>query len=221
MKDIPAFTTENGVASLSLQQIPYTGIAHIKIHSSAALPAFLNDCVGFCCAVGAKQVLACGHSDLEQYPIYTRILTMQMPIPENVDQACLFPVTEKTLANWLEIYNESMKNVPNASFLSKRTGEPILQKNSAYFVHDNGALLGIGLVEDDKILAVASCKKGAGERVMCTLFGAICGDTVKLEVAENNLPAMKLYRRMGFVITGVQNSWFDITKKLSLSRKNT
>lgn len=214
MKDIPAFVTENGVAALSLQQIPYTGFAHITIYSSMALIEFLGECVGFCRAAGAEWILACGQAGLEKFPVYTRILSMQMPMPESKEQACLFPVTEQTVDEWLAVYNNAMKDVPNASFLSKQTGKSILQKNSAYFVHDDGELLGIGVVENDTILAIASCKKGAGERVMHTLCGALCGDFVKLEVAENNIPAMRLYKRMGFVVTGVKNTWYDVTKKV-------
>lgn len=214
MKDIPAFATENGVAALSLQQIPYTGFAHITIHSSMALTKFLDECVGFCRAVGAERILACAHTGLQQFPVYTRILSMQMPVPESRDQACLFPVTEQTVEKWLAVYNDAMKNVPNASFLSRQMGKTILQKNAAYFIHDNGELLGIGIVENDTIHAIASCKRGAGERVMHTLFGALGGDIVKLEVAENNIRAMKLYKRMGFVATGVKNTWYDVTKKV-------
>jgi ribosomal protein S18 acetylase RimI-like enzyme len=33
-----------------------------------------------------------------------------------------------------------------------------------------------------------------------------------VEVAENNGPAINLYRRMGFVTTGILKTWYDVTK---------
>lgn len=215
MKDIPVFATDNGIASLGLQQIPYTGFAHITIHSSTVFNEFLEDCVGFCRAVGAKRVLACGHNGLELYPIYTVILSMQRPVPEKPGEDCLFPVTEKSVGRWLDIYNDAMVHVPNAVILSKQMARELMEKGSAYFVHHNGDILGIGAIENDTIKAVVSCKKGAGERVMLSLCGALSGVTVKVEVAENNEPAMRLYRRMGFISTGILKTWYDVTKNIS------
>ena len=214
MKDIPMFVTENGVASLSFQQIPYTGFAHITIHSSQAFEAFVGECVGFCRAVGAERILACGHDSLNAFPIYTKILRMQMDLQEERGSDCLFPVTEKTLDRWIEIYNTGMKNVPNATILSKRMGLEYVEKGAAYFVHNDGGLLGIGIIEDDVVQAIVSCKKGAGERVMKCLFNAISGDVVKVDVAENNLPAMNLYGRMGFIPISVVKIWHDVTKNI-------
>lgn len=215
MKDIPVFATENGVASLSLQQIPYTGFAHISIQSTLNFDAFLRECVGFCRVVGAERILACGHMELQQHPIYTRVLAMQMPTLDDEDQACIFPVTEKSFNEWLDIYNSAMKNVPNAVILSKQMARSLVEKGLAYFVHDNGEVLGIGVVEGNTVQAVVSRKKGAGERVVKSLCGAVRGDTVKVEVAENNQSAMRLYERMGFVATGVLRTWHDVTKNIS------
>ena len=214
MKDIPVFATQYGVAALALQQIPYTGIANITIHSTQMFEEFLAECVGFCRAAGADKILACGHNELEAYPVYTTVLKMQMPVPETEAQAYLFPATDETIDRWLDIYNNGMANVPNALILSKKMAKEIVNAGTAYFVHMQSRLLGIGIVQDDMVRAVVSCQKGAGECVMNTLVGAVCGDTVKVEVAENNEPAMRLYRRMGFVTAGIVNVWHDVTKKV-------
>ena len=215
MKDIPVFATENGAAALSLQQIPYSGIAHITIHSTEDFSMFLQECVGFCRAVGAVTILACGHKALAPYPVYTQILSMQMQVTGDIADACLFPVTESSLEEWMRIYNDAMRGVPNAAILSKKMANDLLARKVAYYVHENGNLLGIGAVEDDTVLAIASCVKGAGERIMMALCSAVIGDTVRVEVAENNIPAMRLYQRMGFVPTGILKNWYDVTKNLS------
>lgn len=214
MKDIPCFATENGVAGLSIQQIPYNGSAYITIHSTLALDAFLEECIGFCRAVGAEQIFACGHKELEKYPVHTRILRMHMQMPEDRESGCLLPVTENTLNTWLEIYNAAMKNVPNAEILSQSRGKELIDKGGAYFVHLDGTLMGIGAISDSKVDAIVSCQKGAGEMVLKTLCGALFGDMVEVEVAENNMPAVRLYNRLGFITTGVVNTWYEILKKV-------
>lgn len=214
MKDIPCFATENGVAGLSIQQIPYNGSAYITIHSTQVLDAFLEECIGFCRAVGAERIFACGHNDLVKFPMHTRILRMQMQMPEDRESGCLFPVTENTLNTWLEIYNAAMRNVPNAEILSRSRGKELADMGVAYFVHLDGTLMGIGAMSDSKLDAIVSCQKGAGEMVLKTLCGALAGDMVELEVAENNLPAVRLYNRLGFMTTGVVNTWYDVLKKV-------
>ena len=76
MRDFPIFTTENGVGSLVLKEIPYRGVAYITIRDSSAPAEFLNECADFCRAVGAQHVYASGHSILESYPVYTSIVQM-------------------------------------------------------------------------------------------------------------------------------------------------
>ena len=69
MRDFPVFTTENGVGSLSLKEIPYSGIAYVTIHDSSFPTEFLKECLDFCRAVGATKVYATGHETLEVYPL--------------------------------------------------------------------------------------------------------------------------------------------------------
>ena len=70
MRDFPVFSTENGVGSLVLKEIPYNGAAYVTIHSSSFPTEFLNECVEFCRAVGARDVYAAGDDCLRQYPLH-------------------------------------------------------------------------------------------------------------------------------------------------------
>ena len=124
MRDFPMFTTEYGVASLFLKEIPYRGRAHIKIQSSLDPEKLLEECIGFCRACGAEWIDAAGHEYLEKYPLITALWAMQCPkeaIPET--DACLFPMTTETMQQWLEIYNERMENIPNAAFMDSKDGK--------------------------------------------------------------------------------------------------
>ena len=56
MRDFPVFTTENGVGSITLKEVPYKGIAYIKIQSSQQPCEFLEECVDFCISAGADRI---------------------------------------------------------------------------------------------------------------------------------------------------------------------
>lgn len=211
MKDIPAFTTENGAASLFLREIPYRGRAHIKLQSSEDPLALLEECVSFCKMCGADWIDAAGDEALECYPLITALVIMQRPL-EGIGEtdAALFPVTEKTVRQWLNIYNEKMADVPNAAYMSSKDGEELLKTGDGYFIHKGGVLLGIGKAAGDFIDTVISVVPGAGETVVKALCSLLTEDTVRLMVAEANERAVRLYQRMGFVKVKEVSRWYRV-----------
>ena len=213
VRDFPIFTTEYGLSSLVLKEIPYKNQAYIRILDlqPGKLVPHLRECVSFCRMAGAERIFAAG-AGLEDYPVYTHVLSMQGQARVDPGKvACLFPVTEQTAARWREVYNRAMKCVDNASTLEGRDEKIILEKPGACFVHDNGTLLGIGWLADNKLLAVAAVQRGAGEQVVNTLLSLVEGETVTLEVASTNQKAIALYERLGFVKTGIVTTWHDVT----------
>lgn len=213
MKDIPMFTTEYGVASLMLKEIPYRGQAYIRVRTAQTgqVPELIAECVSFCRMVGAEAVYAAGHDDLEQWPVYTTVLEMRGEARvdwEKVEN--IFPVTEQTVPRWREIYNERMRGVDNAATLESRDENRILESGGAYFVHRQGELLGIGWLEDGKLLAVAAAIPRAGEQVMHTLMSLDEGGQITLEVASTNERAIRLYERLGFIKTREINRWYRV-----------
>ncbi len=213
MRDFPVFTTENGVASLVLREIPYRGEAYITLQDAQNPKELLTECVDFCKMAGAEKIYATGHDWLEKYPVYTQVVKMQRPkdgLPEC--DAALFPVTEKTVEDWRRLYNDRMWNVPGASTVTRDGGKELLAMGGGYFVHKNGELLGIGIAREDKIEAIASVKPGAGETVLLTLCSALFFEKIVLEVASNNERAISLYERLGFLKTGLLRTWYDVLK---------
>lgn len=211
MRNIPMFTTENGVASLTLEKIPYTGQAYVAIRDSAEPHAFLQECVDFCRAAGADSVYAMGCAVLTAYPLYTAIISMsrkRKELPES--DAILVPVRIETLSSWRDIYNEKMRDIPNAAFLTIRDSERMLQEGNCYFVQRGEEILGIGVAGEGMIKAIASVIPGGGKDTMLALCSALCTDTVSLEVASNNIPAIKLYERLDFVETETISRWYKI-----------
>ncbi|MBE6959530.1 MAG: hypothetical protein E7448_02255 [Ruminococcaceae bacterium] len=211
MKDIPVFTTEFGVASLFLREIPYRQRAHIKIQSSLEPEKLLEECVGFCRACGAQWIDAAGHEYLEKYPLITALYAMQCDKEAlGETDACVFPVTEETVLKWLEIYNERMADVPNAAYMDSKDGKELLKTGDGYFVHRDGRLLGIGKAAGDFIDTVISVEPGMGETVVKALCSILTQDTVRLMVAGANIRAVRLYERMGFVKTKELSRWYRV-----------
>ena len=214
MRDFPVFSTENGIASLVLREVPYRGEAYITLQDSQEPELLLAECVDFCRAVGAEYVFAKGHSILEKYPLHTAVWQMQRlrdGMPET--DAALFPVMEETLEQWCSIYNEKMKSVSNAATMTRENGNKLIARGAGYFVHRDGDLLGIGIAAGDTVEAVISVKPGCGKDVMLALCNLIFTDEIRLEVASTNIPAIKLYEKLGFIKTKELSRWFCVDKK--------
>ena len=209
MRDIPVFTTEFGVASLVLKEIPYQGSAYITIQSSQTPEELLEECAGFCRACGAERIYATGHPWLEQKPLYTAVWEMRCPrsaLPDT--DAALWPVQASQLETWRQIYNEKVRKIPNAAWMSQMQGREMLQKGDGYFVHRGEQLLGIGRASGDRIDWVASVKPGAGREVVCALAHALTSDAVTLTVASENKKALRLYEELGFVPCKEISRWY-------------
>ena len=212
MKDIPVFDTETGVSSLVLKEIPYKQIAYINVQSvqPGGLKAHLQECVSFCRMCGAERVFATGHPELEQWPMHCRVLKLRGCVTGQEPTANLFPVTEATVRQWRDIYNEKMGPVDNAATMTARDEGTILSSGGAYFVHDGEKLLGIGWVRENEILCIAAVQPGAGEQVLATLLTLTGDEPAQLEVASTNWRALRLYERMGFVTVGERSGWYTV-----------
>lgn len=213
MRDIPVFTTEYGVASLIFKEIPYRAEAYIRIHDlqPGMIAPMLEECVGFCRAVGAEKVYAAGSDELETYPLHTAVYEMRGEARIDREKtANLFPATEQTVTCWREILNNRMLSVDNAGTLEKRDEKRILESGGAYFVHDGGELLGVGWMDGETLLTVASAVPGAGERVMHSLMSLAEGSMLTLEVASTNNRAIRLYEKLGFFKTREISRWYRV-----------
>lgn len=213
MRDFPIFTTEYGVSSLVLKEIPYRNEAYIRIRDvqEAFFGEHMMECVSFCRMCGAERIFAEGNGNLEQYPLYNCVYRMQGSAwVEQEKLACLFPVTEQTVGQWRRLYNEAMRAVDNAGTLESRDEKQILSSGGAYFVHDGGEPLGLFWLEDNKLLAVAALRKGAGERIMHTMMSLREGEQLELEVASTNGKAIRLYERLGFLKTAELIRWYRV-----------
>lgn len=211
MKDFPVFTTEYGVASLFLKEIPYRETAYIVIRSSEQPEELLKECISFCRVCGAESIFAAGHPYLESYPLHSILYEMRgeaKPDESEVEQ--LWPVTEETVGRWRQLCNERMRNVDNTATQEKKDETEILKSGGAYFIHREGELLGLGWIDGGELLAVASVKPGAGKQVMHTLMSLVPGEQLKLQVVSTNERAIRLYEKLGFIKTAEIRRWYRV-----------
>ena len=211
MRDIPVFTTENGVASLILREIPYRGEAYIRIQDTVCPEELMEECVSFCRIAGAEKIYATGHEYLQKLPLHTKVLQMVRSmdgLPQT--DAMTVPITDQTLEQWRQIYNDAMKPIDNASYMHTRGAIKLLQEGNGYFVHRDGELLGIGIAADETVRAVVAVKPGAGQDVLLALTHALFGERIVLEVASTNTRAIRLYERLGFIKNSEIASWYSV-----------
>ena len=211
MKDLQIFTTEHGVASLILKEIPYQETAYIILRDSQEPVALAKECADFCRACGGERIYATGSEALTEYPFYTAMWEMSCireAIPDT--DAALFPVQEQTLTQWRDIYNQKVKKVPNGAWMTHGDGEEMLKKGDGYFIHRSGVLLGIGRACADHIDWVASVTQGGGADVVKALTHATTEDRISLTVASVNQKAVTLYESLGFLKTAEISRWYVI-----------
>lgn len=211
MKDLPVFTTEHGVATLILKEIPYQETAYIILRDSLEPMALAGECADFCRACGAEQIYATGHDALAAYPFHTAMWEMSCireAIPHT--DAALFPVQEQTLALWQKLYNEKVKRVPNGAWMTSADARKMLETGDGYYIHRGDTLLGIGRAAADRIDWVASVTPGAGADVVNALAHAATGDRISLTVASVNQKAVALYEGLGFLKTAELSRWYQL-----------
>jgi len=211
MKDFPVFTTENGVASLILQEIPYSKSAYIKLLDSLNPVALLEECRQFCTVVGAEHIYAAGDPILEEYPVHTRINEMACrwtEVPQT--KAITSPVAEQNLSQWKNIYNQKMRSVPNSAYMDNNAANAMLADGSGYFVELDGQLVGICKGIGNRVEAIASVLPGKGKDILLALCKQLGGNRFCLQVADTNTRAVSLYERLGFVKTKEISCWYKI-----------
>jgi len=211
MKNFPFFTTQYGVAALTLREIPYQGKAYVKLLETQQPELLLKECADFCRAVGAEEIFASGDPVLEAFPFHTTLWHMRCAAESiGYTDAALWPVQPETVRYFRSIYNEKIQRLPNSVWMDDAEEKDMLTTGEGYFVHRNGELMGIGRVKGEEIRFLAAVRPGAGEDVLRALSCAAIGDTITLEVASTNYKAVALYNRMGFIKIKELSSWYKI-----------
>ena len=202
MRDIPLFTVTDGMATLILHEIPFRREAFVWIRTVfGSVEGLVKECAGFCKAAGADRVYFSGDMDLSTFPVHARLIyrsVSKSALPST--EAIALPVEDEN--RWLEIYRRAFLPVPVAQSTPSPEGR--------YDIFLGGKQIGIGQIQGGMLMSVASTEKGKGRDCLCALAPHGEGDGLRLVCAEENIPAMKLYDRLGFTKEDVKEVWYSL-----------
>ncbi|MBR4308426.1 MAG: hypothetical protein IKT58_02400 [Oscillospiraceae bacterium] len=202
MKDIPLFTVTDGMASLILHEIPFRGEAYVWIRTVyGRLGGLMEECAGFCRAAGAEKVYFSGNADLSAYPVHAKLIYRSLEAEKLPGtEAVAIPTADP--ARWTEHYRRRFLSVPAAQSIPTPEG--------LYDIFLTGELVGIGQLKEDMILSIASLRPGLGLDCLCALAAQSQSPKLRLVCAEENLPAWKLYDKLGFSKEEVKEVWYSM-----------
>ena len=211
MKNIPLFTTMHGVASIILEGIPFNKTAYIRIQTSSDPALLCSDCIDFCRAAGAETIYAMGHSPSRKtMPDFTIIRMKRDRITLPLINTQLVAVDKENFTEFRRLYNQRMKEISAVSYVSVADLNNLLKKNNGYFIYQDAEMIGIGIADEVWIRTIISLKPGKGEAVLLSLNTVLEGNEVCVELVDNNLPAKRLYERMGFQYYETVSEWYKI-----------
>lgn len=211
MRNIPVFTTDNGIASLFLKRIPFTKEAFVQIRDSQSCAALIKECIDVCRMAGAEKVYATGHAELTHYPLICEVsaYTVAKNLLPTTEAVALATVPEHS-AWWRQVYNEKMMPVFGAAPLSQTEVDKMICDKQAFCVYKECAVIGIGVAYDGQIHGIASIVPGAGRDGVLALAGCLGSPEVSLRVASTNLKACRLYEALGFQKAALEAAWYQI-----------
>ena len=212
MKNIPVFTTPHGVATLVLREIPYSAKAYILPQSVFTDTAQLvQECAEFCRAAGAEQVYAKLDTAIEGAVFQCEVWELQHSgeLPRAERELELTPVNEANCEDYRRLYNEKFAHVDNAAYCERADAVKLAEEGGWLYVQE-GEVLGLGQVQGDELRAIATARKGLGFDLAIALMKKLQTDSIRLQVASSNAPALGLYERLGFEKTAVRSRWYRI-----------
>ena len=202
MKDIPIFTSTEGIASLILREIPQRREAYVLIRGIFSdIDRMMSECERFCRAAGAERVYFSGEGDFSAYPVHARLIWRSIrraALPAS--GATLVPVTMETAGDWLAHYQARFAAVPLA--------RSCVDTADAWFIRDGGRTIGIGQLCGDELRTVAALAPGRGADCVAALASLSSAERLRLLCAMENAPAMALYDRLGFDRGEMKEIWY-------------
>ena len=209
MKNIPVFTTNAGIATLILREIPHFGRAYILPQSIFSNEeALVRECADFCRMAGAERVDVKLQSAVPGTAFSCEIWELvrhELPIPESNLQ--LERVRPDTAEAYRSFYNRRFRTVDNAAWCSAADAAEVAEQGG-YILLERDEVIGAGQIWEGELRAIAAGKKGLGYALACALLRQGGPGPVRLQVASSNAPALQLYERLNFEKSAVRSRWY-------------
>lgn len=215
MKNIPLFTSSYGLATLILREIPWSGNAYVLVRSvwNDQAAELLEECRGFCRAVGARSVFAVWEGQtLPGKPAYEmlRMVRPKSGLPETALE--VEPLNRENAGAYLEIYNSCFLSVPGAASYDEASLEPLYGEDLAWLAKKDGQYAGVAEISRKGLegIAVLPRFRGLGYELALAVLPMVPSAQLRLKVASTNTRAIELYQRLGFQVEEVLNRWYEI-----------
>jgi len=215
MRNIPIFTAENGMASLILREIPYSGRAYILVRAvwNGRGAALLQECAAFCRAAGAEQVYASDEmQDLPAVPAYDMLQLVcpanTLPLAEH--PAELVPVCAETAQTYQTIYNRCFRQLPGAAAYDQKAVQRLIDEHTGWLVRHYGEWAGVVETGHQTLegIGILPEYRGLGYAAAVTALQPLRTAEIRLKVSDHNEKALRLYERLGFQREKTISRWW-------------
>lgn len=216
MNNIPMFLSQGGTAALVLREIPYSGKAYVLLQTVIPdrLTAMIEECRNFCRTCGAKQVFVSPKEGELLLPHAHDILSMHVlksGLPQG-KPVVLKPICEANDSIYLSIYNKCFSRVSNAAFYDRKQIQRIylLHQQAFLALTEEGIPFGMGELHENELAAIGVLPefRGRGYDLALALMERCPGPEITLTVASDNGPALRLYEKLEFQVSGVASRWY-------------
>lgn len=206
MKNIPLFTSEYGVATLILEEIPTKQAGFVLVRSTDNLAGLLADGAKFCRMCGAEVVYGTGDFDFFDYQLAYELLEFsaekhQLPKPDG--KMKLVAVDDSNASPFLQKYDQIFAGQVGI-------GAPKLEEGIGYLVYEGEEWVGIGQIAPGRLEVIGSLKRGMGYDIAAALLAGISAEIITLQVCSLNETAIKLYEKLGFQQGNVMSQYYEI-----------
>ena len=213
--------SQGGTATLILTEIPHRSIAYVVLRTviPGKLPELLGECAAFCRSCGAATCLVSpGDTGLplslpHAYDVYL-LRTQKDSLPRTFQPFPLEPLHPDNDAVYQRIYNQCFSNVSHALTYSRQQIERIYRSGQQAFLAltDEGLPCGMGELHGNELAAVGLLPeyRGRGKDLTLTLLSHCPGPEITLTVVSDNLPALGMYDKLGFSVSGVESRWYRL-----------